>query len=157
MIFKGAFICNQLFLKILSTLCVLVIARHEFPEWNNQWPIVSLNDGWNDYKVQSSEWNYQNPTGWREFDNNNAWEEAALIPIKKWHYQEPILLQQPVKSIGWTNNCVTKKPRYLHTEVIYPKVITNNNEWNYNNEWTSNNRKPSNNEWSRDFSHEQVW
>lgn len=135
----------------------MVIARHEPREWKNQWPIV--NDGWNDNKGQSTEWNSQNPTSWPEFDNNNAWEKITSIPIKEWHYQEPTHQQNTVKSNGWTNDCVTKKPRYLNTEVIYPKVLQNNNhnEWNYNNDWGYNNREPSDNEWSRDLSHELVW
>lgn len=125
----------------------MVIALPEPHKLNNQWPIVGLNDGWNDH----------NPSGWPEFDINNSWEKSASLTIQEWHYQVPVQQKHHVKSNGWTNNCVTKKPRYLHTEVIYPKVLKKNNEWNYNNEWDSNTRKPSNNEWSRGLSHGEVW
>lgn len=128
----------------------MVIALHEPPKWNNLWPIVGLYDGWNDKKSQSTEWNYHNPTGWPDFENNISWEKSASVHIQEWHYQESAQQQHHVKSNEWTN-CVTKKPRYLHTEVIYPKVIKKNIEWD------SNIRKPSYNEWSRDLSHGEVW
>lgn len=134
--------CNYLFLKILSAFLNVVIAQDESPEWNFQWAKVNLDDGWNNNKGHISEWNYQNPTGWSEFDNNNAWEKTASISIKEWHHQVPTQQQDTINSNRWTTKCGTMKPRYLYTEVIYPNVITNNN-----NQWNSNNRKPSNNEW----------
>ena len=134
----------------------MTIARAEPPKWKNQWPIFAFNDGWNENQGQTTEWNYHNPT-MPELKNNNAWEKLASIPIQEWNYKEPAQQQHHVKSNGWTNNCVTKKPRYLHTEVIYPKDIDNNNEWKNNNEWSSNIRKPLNNEWSTGLSYKQVW
>ncbi|CAO1427830.1 unnamed protein product [Diamesa hyperborea] len=85
-----------------------------------------------------------------ELENNNACVESASIPIQQWHYQEPAQQQHHVKSNEWTNTYATKKPQYLHTEVIYPKDIKHNNECG------SNIRKPLNNDWSTALNYEQI-
>ncbi|CAO1422720.1 unnamed protein product [Diamesa serratosioi] len=130
--------CSMKLLLILPALYIVVTAGHEPSEWKFQWPLISSNDGWNGNRDLQSVWNYQNPTEWSEFDNNNAWDKTASIPIKEWHYQEPVQPNHHVKSNLRFNNCITKKPRYLHTEVIYPNVNKNHNGWINNNEWTSN-------------------